>query len=85
MTVSPQPLRKWAGLALFWPAYIALPAASTARSLVGLAATAGAIATAGSLRQPSRPIALSLAQVGRSWALAAPLAAAVALFAWRRR
>ncbi len=81
MAVSPQPLRKWAGLALLWPAYTALPAASAARSLVGLAATAGAISTAGSLRQPSRPIALSLAQVGRSWALAAPLAAALAIAA----
>ena len=76
MAVSPQPLRKWAGLLWLWGAYAVLPRGSTARSLTGLAATLGSVATAGTLRNPSRPIALSMAQTIRSWALAAPLAAA---------
>lgn len=85
MGVSPQPLRKWAGLSLLWLACTCLPAGSPARAFTGLAATAGAIATAGTLRQTSRPIALSLAQAARSWALTAPVAIlGASLAAWRR-
>ena len=79
MAASPQPLRKWAGLATLWLVYAALPADqqhSTLGSALGLAATAGAIATAATLHNPSRPIALSLAQVTRSWALTLPAAVA---------
>jgi len=83
MAMSAQPLRKWAGLVWLWPVHSALPAQSTMRSLAGLAATVGAVATAGTLRNPSRPIALSLAQVFRSWVVHAPfyLAASLALAA----
>ena len=55
--------------------YAGLPAdqqRSTLGSALGLAATAGAIATAATLRNPSRPIALSMAQVARSWVLTFP-------------
>lgn len=67
LALSPQPLRKWSSLALLWLFHGRLPAGSNARTLTGLVATAGAIATAATLRQPSRPIALSLAQVARGW------------------
>ncbi len=77
--LSPQPLRRWAGLSLLWLPYALLPKDTNTRALVGLLATTGSVATAGSLRQASRPIALNIAQVARSWALAAPFAAAAAL------
>ncbi len=79
MALSPQPLRKWTGLTLLWLPYLLLPRGSNTRAVAGLIATAGAISTAGTLRQTSRPIALSIAQTARSWALSAPLAAGAAL------
>lgn len=83
LALSPQPLAKWAGLALLGPVAAGLPAGSAARRRLGLAAVAGGIAAAGALRRPAHPIALSLAQVARSLLLTAPAAALGALFARR--
>lgn len=83
LALSPRPLSKWAGLALLAPAAAGLPAGSTARSLLALAAAAGGIAAAGALRQPARPIALSMAQAARSLLLTAPAAALGAFLARR--
>ncbi len=83
MALSPQPLSKWAGLVLLALPAAGLPTGCAARRLFGLAATVGGIAAAGVLRQPARPIALSMAQVVRSVILTAPMAALSALVARR--
>ncbi len=83
MALSPRPLSKWAGLVLWALPAVGLPAGARARDLFGLAATVGGVAAAGVLRQPARPIALSMAQVTRSLLLSAPVAVLSAVLAHR--